>query len=852
MASAEHRQWVSDRWLLSLFLLLLALALLASDWLWRWDQLIYDSQLRLWSRPSADNIVIVAIDEASLEEYGRWPWARGIHARLIEAIEKDNPRAIAFDIIFAEHNQNDPFGDQQLVDAVAASGRVYLPILMEQPRAHGYARETLPFPALAQAAAGMGHAHVELDPDGIARSVYLREGLGEAFWPHLSEAMLGANLSSSDASTSAMRHWVRDQRILIPFAGPPGHYKRISYAQVLTDYLPGTFTDKYVLVGTTATGIGDSLPTPVSGFSHDMPGVELNANVLDALQREIEIRPIAPHWRWLITLVGALSPVVVLYYLAPRNALLSVALLFVLVLLFCGLLLWQRHVWFPPVDVLLPILVSYPLWSWRRLERAVHYLNTELDELHRQRSELAIEADRSLEQSIAFLRQLLPLGDWRLTQGEAVPSQLPGGSEWYFQSDRLWRALHVDGQRQVLAVQWKGAVPPSQQDLDILNRFADYYRAPLEPSRASHEALERRITQIQTATRQLRELRKFVDNSLSNMSDGVLVVDAMGQVLLSNARAGWYLQENDEAQLSGQSLFDLLADLQLQDGRRWQELIRGALVDHARIQATVRHVSGRDLLVQMSPLSRDIESMDGMVVNFSDISPLKASERKRTELLNFLSHDIRSPLVSVLALYELMREKYPDAELAQLIDRMQGYTQKTLNLSEQFLQLARAESADEYPFHDVEMVAVMVNAAEQLWAQAQQKNIRIKEEYALDEAWVYGEASLLERALVNLLTNAIKYSPEGTVIRASVAVQDGRCVACVQDEGYGIPEAEIPTLFDRFRRVKTDKHNETGAGLGLAFVHAVVKRHGGEVAVESEEGKGSLFCIRLPVIEIDD
>ena len=108
---------------LTLALLLTGLALLCQQqgWLWRWDHTVYDSQLRFWSRPAPDNIIIIAIDEDSLSQFGRWPWSRQVHAHLLKKISEEHPRAIAYDIIFAEPDLENPEGDTQLANEIRAS-----------------------------------------------------------------------------------------------------------------------------------------------------------------------------------------------------------------------------------------------------------------------------------------------------------------------------------------------------------------------------------------------------------------------------------------------------------------------------------------------------------------------------------------------------------------------------------------------------------------------------------------------------------------------------------------------------------------------------------------------------------
>jgi CHASE2 domain-containing sensor protein len=175
---------------LALALTTLALVLLYTNALYRWDWLFYDWNLAAWSRAPADDIVIVAVDEQSLREMGRWPWSRRTHAELVRTLGAAGAKAIAMDIVFAEPDATDPAADAELADALARNGRVVLPVLNEQSRLNGQLLETLPIPALAAAVAGLGHVDVELDPDNIARGVYLKAGLGSPHWPTLALALL--------------------------------------------------------------------------------------------------------------------------------------------------------------------------------------------------------------------------------------------------------------------------------------------------------------------------------------------------------------------------------------------------------------------------------------------------------------------------------------------------------------------------------------------------------------------------------------------------------------------------------------------------------------------------------------
>ena len=118
------------------------------------------------------------------------------------------------------------------------------------------------------------------------------------------------------------------------------------------------------------------------------------------------------------------------------------------------------------------------------------------------------------------------------------------------------------------------------------------------------------------------------------------------------------------------------------------------------------------------------------------------------------------------------------------------------------------------------------------------------------EVWTYGDVQLLERAVVNLLTNSIKYSSEGSAVELNVGYCSEGCYCCVKDHGMGISEEYLPVIFDRFSRDKNALSSGIqGLGLGLAFVKAVINKHKGRIEVASDLGKGSSFCLRLPAAE---
>ncbi|HAB55955.1 MAG TPA: hypothetical protein DCE61_06275, partial [Cellvibrionales bacterium] len=273
------------------------IAALASvfNWFSSIDTAYYDFILKKNLLDYPDDVIIVAIDEASIERLGAWPWDRKHHAQLLSRIEKAD--AIIFDLIFAEPQKNSlaedeetVTSDQQFANALRLSENVILPVFIEELRSRGELREVMPIPLYSNAIAGLGHAHVDYSHNGVARGLYLREGLGRPYWPHLSLAltdMLGEtpeNLSGkrSHISEAASPFVIyRDYYNLLRFIGPSRTIYRVSYIDVLDGLVaPEQWQGKRVFIGATAKGLGDEVPTPLGA----LPGVEFNVNAYQSLR----------------------------------------------------------------------------------------------------------------------------------------------------------------------------------------------------------------------------------------------------------------------------------------------------------------------------------------------------------------------------------------------------------------------------------------------------------------------------------------------------------------------------------------------------------------------------------------
>lgn len=380
------KHYINDKLLTSVILLSLALIFSFANFFSRLDGHLYDVAQKLVARDIPDDVVIIAIDEESLSKLGRWPWDRKYHAKLIDLVSNDGALVIGLDIILAEREMNGS-SDQLLSEAIKRAGNVVLPVVIEAVRQNGQLIETLPLVEFSAAAAALGRVHAELDSDAIARSINLWEGLGSPFWPHFAQSIL--NVSRGDLSPihakplSDSQHGSHDliklDRRYINFYTSNYSIPSISYSTVVDgDFSKGYFKNKIVFVGSTAAGMSDGFSTPLSGSGLLMPGIEFLANSYISMRDESLIVE-AP--KWVSVLISCLVSIVPLLWL-PKTSNLK-GIFYTLIFSFVLLFVLMMHpilfdVWIPSSAGLLSVFASYPIWAWRRLDSASHFLDGEL------------------------------------------------------------------------------------------------------------------------------------------------------------------------------------------------------------------------------------------------------------------------------------------------------------------------------------------------------------------------------------------------------------------------------------------------------------------------------------------
>ena len=747
---AAARQLARQWWLALAGTAALVLLALAGHLTTRLDNAFYDALIGRARQPADAGVLLVAIDERSLQQLGPWPWPRSLHARLLRQLAAGGAQAVALDILFVEPTR--PEEDAALAQAMRAGPPAFLPVEFEVPGRDG-APFTLarPIPLLAEAAAGLGHVNLAPDADGTTRRLYLAyQGQGHS-WPQLASMLAGAR--GGTAAAGADLHGTAP--VLLRYAGPRGSFPTVSAASLLAGEVPpAMIAGKLVIIGATAAGLGDSYATPASADGSLMPGIEIQANLLATLRAGRGIAPAG----WEAGLAFALAPLLLLMLalrlLPPRWMLVAAGLLVAGVVALSAGLLLAGDLWLAPAPGLLGMALAYPLWTWRRLMAVSHYLSAELEKL----------------------------------DAESDPLERP--------------------------------------------------RPPLPEG----DVVARQMGLLRSAIDRERDLRHFLVERIAQMPDAVLVCDLAGAVVLANQGA-CDLAQALGAQWAGPGAHaaPLLACFtRTGEAPGPLDLPLAGLAEGW--EGAVEAAGGRSFALRAEPQRNAENALVGQVLRIVETSEQVAMQRQREDVLQLLSHDMRAPQAAIIALLEQQGAALPEGLAAQIA----GHAGRTLAMADNFVHLSRAELMVFEP-EPVDLCAIAQDAADALWPRARQRGVEVVTTLPDDELWVAGEASLLARALINLLDNAVKFAPAGATVNVTVAAAGGMACAHVANPGPPIPPAQMARLFERFTRAGSGPARKAdGVGLGLAFVHRVATRLGGTIACTSDAAQGTCFTLTLP------
>ena len=695
-------------------------------------------------------VILVLIDEKSLQRHGHWPWSRALLAKLVENLTQGGAKAVGLDILLSEPQS--PETDRALQAALLSNRHaVLVDKIGSLPDGPSWIE---PVPGLAQSAAAVGHTHAVLDADGICRRFQPIElstdGVRYAF------AIAMARQVSSQGTvdfldTNKISHrdtpafeYAKPQLLRIPFRRDG--FETIPATEILAGTSLTRVAGRPVIIGFGATDIGDRVATPLS-TEVPVPGVDVHAQILDGILAGRVVRE-TPLWLTALLLVGCGAGIVHVFRRWHGSAALVLMILMSAAVYFAGWLTFALAWYILPTGLILLAVLCGPI-----LVFAADFVMVE----------------RSVAQQLHGLDLHLRSGEHGLT------------------------------------------------------------------ARSDASNLSRRLTLLQHLQTQLGSRYELHEALLEATQDSIAIFDADGQLLLNNRAFASAYRLSPGDSLSIQDCVARLADNpDAQPGF------------HNSVEEREVFLDSDLFLLRAGPLpSTTLSPEGGTIVTLSSLRNRVERDRARSEALGFITHELKTPLASIQGFAELMMRDPVTSAAEGAPETIYRESQRLLAIISSYLDVLRLDAgAKPIASHVIDMEALVHQVFNILQQMAASVGMELVAEIPAPITFM-GDAPLISGALLNLVSNAIKYGAPVTDIRVRCREIKGEIVVGVQNRGQAIPEAEIPRLFDPYYRASKVESDSSGWGLGLAFVKRIAEKHGGSVTAESVAHVNT-FEIHLP------
>lgn len=339
----------------------------------------------------------------------------------------------------------------------------------------------------------------------------------------------------------------------------------------------------------------------------------------------------------------------------------------------------------------------------------------------------------------------------------------------------------------------------------------------------------------------IKDEKERLATILENMADGLIALDGTQKVILVNPTAAkmFGIKEEDS---KGKPIIELSRNQHL------VEAVKRAVETKDVVEMEIQLVFPQEMTLHthIAPIVGHDE-LQGMVLIFTDITELRRLERVRTEFVGNVSHELKTPLTSIKGYVETLLDMEIEQPVVNKFLNVIGKESDRLSrLIGDLLDLSRLEAKRNTQLIPTRLQDVMDNVTTILQSEAEKKAITLKIFIPPLLPRVMGIEEQLNQVFINLIENAIKYTPEGGRVVVSAEADENWVTLRVVDNGVGIPPEDLDRIFERFYRVdKARSRQAGGTGLGLSIVKHIVKGHGGDIWVESKVGVGSLFTVKF-------
>ncbi|SDI58627.1 cell wall metabolism sensor histidine kinase WalK [Alteribacillus bidgolensis] len=337
--------------------------------------------------------------------------------------------------------------------------------------------------------------------------------------------------------------------------------------------------------------------------------------------------------------------------------------------------------------------------------------------------------------------------------------------------------------------------------------------------------------------------RKKLSSVLAHMTDGVIATDELGRIILMNNRAEQLLNV-DNKHIMGTSLPEVL--------RLSETITPSDLYDYSDSILLDFSEDNEEFILEanFSVIRNEEGPVNGLITVLHDVTEQEKIERERREFVANVSHELRTPLTTMRSYLEALEDgAMEDENLGpRFLKVTQNETERMIRLVNDLLQLSKMDSNDlQLTFETTDIGELLRQIAERFEMITKDKNIEFSKEIPMHSVYVNMDKDKMTQVFDNIISNAVKYSPDGGMITIQMITRSKAVDIEITDEGVGIPKENQAKIFDRFYRVdKARARNLGGTGLGLAIAKELVQSHGGYITVNSEWRKGTTISVTLP------
>jgi two-component system sensor histidine kinase ResE len=340
-----------------------------------------------------------------------------------------------------------------------------------------------------------------------------------------------------------------------------------------------------------------------------------------------------------------------------------------------------------------------------------------------------------------------------------------------------------------------------------------------------------------------------IESILSNMAEGVVAVDSENRVILLNRQAARTLGLEETTELTAQPCVEPFPDSQL------KELFTAVLASGEPCSREYTPDHGQTyLLAHVSPLTDQAGNSFGAVSVLQDITELKKLDQLRRDFVANVSHELRTPLTSVQGYVEAMLDRaIPSEDYDKYLAIIHRETLRLNKLIYDLLDLSLIESRKEkWDLNEIDVPELVDQTLVKLKPLMEKHRVTVDRYFPARLPLMLGNEDRIEQVILNLLDNAVKFSPPGGVVTLRAGVENNSITVSITDQGPGIPPEDLEHIWERFHRVEKSRSRALGGtGLGLAIVKQIVEAHGGTVNVQSEVGKGSTFSFTMKALPVE-